>query len=103
MTNKKTGTTPAVPAEDLSGGKVLGTLPVTTVLVKYADGYGKTTVRLAVVIPGGEVYFFSNNSLDMRPAQQWLKTAVHSQLGKPGSVSMIDHGSGIQITEDSQV
>lgn len=86
--------TPTVPTGDLSGGKVMGVLPVTTVLVQYADGYGAKTVRLAVVIPGGEVYFFNNNSLDMRPAQQWLKTAVHAHLAKPSS-------GPLEITEDA--
>lgn len=97
--NKKTGTTPTVPTEDLSGGKVLGVLEVTTVLVKYTDGYGRSTVRLAVAIPGGEVYFFSNDSLDMRPAQQWLKKAVQARLPQPKTA-----GGPIEITEDvSQV
>lgn len=79
--NKKTGMTPEIPAEDLSGGRVLGALPVSLVLVKYVDGqHGKEIARLAVAIPGGEVYFLSNNTIDMRPAQQWLKAGVQARL-----------------------
>lgn len=78
--------TPTVPTEDLSGGRVLGVLPVNTALVRYIDGTnGREVVRVAVVIPGGEVYFLNNNSIDMRPAQQWLKAAVHARLASKAS------------------
>ena len=74
--NKKTGATPLVDEDSLRGGEVLGALPVKPVLVKYRDGHGKEEVRLAVVIPGGEVYFFEAKALDLHPAQKWLKAGV---------------------------
>lgn len=79
---KKTGATPIVAIGDLGGGKVQGVTPVTTILVKYTDGHGKKEVRLAAVIPGGEIYFFTNNAIDTRPAQQWLKTAILEHLAE---------------------
>ena len=72
---KKTGATPIVEG-DLGGGEVKGVIPVKTVLVSFRDGHGKDEVKLAVVIPGGEVYFFGREALDTRPAQKWLKAAV---------------------------
>ncbi len=74
--NKKTGATPLVDEDSLRGGEVLGALPVKTVLVRYRDGHGKESVQLAVVIPGGEVYFFDSKALDTRQAQKWLKAGV---------------------------
>ncbi len=79
---KKTGSTPLVEGDQLGGGKVLGVLDVKTVLVKYKDGHGQQDVKLAVVIPGGEIYFFGRDALDLRPAQGWLKTAVQNELNK---------------------
>lgn len=76
---KKTGATPIVEG-DLSGGKVHGVVPVKTVLVKYKDGHGQEAVKLAVIIPGGEVYFFGRDALDLRPAQGWLKAAVNEMI-----------------------
>ena len=73
--NKKTGATPTVEGTD-SGAKVLRATPVRTMLVQYRDGYGQEAVKLAAVIPGGEVYFFTRDSLDTRPAQEWLKKAI---------------------------
>lgn len=99
-TMKKTGATPLVPVESLGGGKVQGVVAVTTVLVMYTDGHGKKEVRLAAVIPGGEVYFFTNNAIDNRPAQQWLKAAVLDKLGSK-VVSRQDASSMIDITEDN--
>lgn len=101
MMNKKTGMTPTIPAEDLSGGRVLGAIPVSLVLVKYVDGqHGKEVARLAVAIPGGEIYFLNNNSLDMRPAQQWLKSGVQARLASRTS----DTSQMVPLVEDpSQV
>jgi hypothetical protein len=65
-----------VEEEGLGGGKVKGVLPVKTVLVSYQDGHGKVETKLAVIIPGGEVYFFGREALDLRPAQKWLKKEV---------------------------
>lgn len=78
---KKTGATPIV-EEGLGAGEVLGVTQVRTALVRYRDGYGEESVRLAVVIPGGEVYFYANNALDMRPAQGWIRNAVKKQIGE---------------------
>lgn len=78
-----------------------GVTTVTTVLVMYTDGHGKKEVRLAAVIPGGEVYFFTNNALDTRPAQNWLKTAIIGHL--KSKLSSVETGatSMIEITEDN--
>lgn len=72
---KKTGATPLVEG-DLSGGKVKGVVEVKTLLVNYIDGHGLESTKLAVVIPGGEVYFFGREALDLRPAQTWLKASI---------------------------
>jgi hypothetical protein len=74
QTKKKTSV--AIDPEGLGGGSVEGVIPVQTVLVKYTDGHGVKAVKLAVVVPGGEVYFFDKDAVDERPAQKWLKTAV---------------------------
>ncbi len=58
----------------------MGVLPVKTVLVDYTDGHGQKAIKLAVVIPGGEVYFFGRDALDLRPAQSWLKKAITEVL-----------------------
>lgn len=88
--------TPEIPAEDLSGGRVLGALPVSLVLVKYVDGqHGKEIARLAVVIPGGEVYFLNNNTIDMRPAQQWLKAGVQARLAPRTSDNLSEDSSQV--------
>lgn len=76
---KKTGATPIV-EEVLSGGKVQGVVEVKTLLVKYRDGHGEESTKLAVVIPGGEVYFFGREALDLRPAQNWLKAAIAQHI-----------------------
>lgn len=74
-TIKKTGATPTV-EEGIGGGELLGAIPVKTVLVRYRDGHGKEEVKLAAVIPGGEIYFFGRDAIDTRPVQTWLKKAV---------------------------
>lgn len=99
---KKTGATPLVAVENLGGGRVQGVIPVTTVLVMYTDGHGKKEVRLAAVIPGGEVYFFTNNAIDTRPAQQWLKAAIMEKLGsKPATRQEGSAVNFLDITEDN--
>ena len=82
---KKTGATPIVEDEDLGGGSVLGAVPVQTVLVKYRDGHGQESIKLAAIVPGGEVYFFSRDSLDDRQAQTWLKNGVLKKLNAGSS------------------
>ncbi len=54
---------------------------MSTFLVRYRDGHGQESVRLAAVIEGGEVYFFDGKALDMRPAQTWLKNAIKKEIG----------------------
>lgn len=53
-------------------------IPVSTVIVKYADGSGKIQTSLAVVVPGGDVYLFVDTAgnLSLRPAQKWLKDSI---------------------------
>lgn len=78
---KKTGMTPIVEEADLGAGSVLGVVPVNTVLVKYRDGNtGRDEVKLAVVIPDGEIYFFERVAVNLRPAQRWLKRGVIKAL-----------------------
>jgi hypothetical protein len=95
-TNKKTGMTPIVDTEDLNGGRVHGVVPCTTVMIKFRDGRtGRDEVRLAVVVPGGEMYFFPTRQFE--PAQKWIRNAVVKELEKklktaPGATS-------IEITE----
>lgn len=69
-----------VVVEGLNGGEVQGVVEVKTVLVKYRDGHGQEATRLAVIIPGGEMYFLSDN-VASKQAQSWLKTAVLRRLG----------------------
>lgn len=97
---KKTGATPIVAIEDLRGGRVQGVSPVTTILVKYTDGHGKKEVRLAAVIPGGEIYFFTNNAIDTRPAQQWLKSAILDHLKTQLTKQGVGTTSMIEVSED---
>lgn len=77
---KKTGATPLVEEGQLGGGKVLGVVEVKTVLVQYVDGHGEKGVKLAAVIPGGEIYFFGRDAVDTRPAQGWMKAAILEKL-----------------------
>ncbi len=100
MMSKKTGMTPVVDTEDLAGGRVHGVTSVDTVLVKFRNGRdGKDEVRLAIVIPGGEVYFFPTRTFEQ--AQNWIKGAIikkmEQQKKSPGST---DKSSMIEITED---
>jgi hypothetical protein len=101
MTSKKTGTTPLVDVEDLAGGRVHGVTPVDIVLVKFRNGRdGKDEVRLAAVIPGGEVYFFPTRTFEQ--AQNWIKGAIIKKIEAQKSSST--EGSGprtIEITEDN--
>lgn len=113
--NKKTGATPLPEGDALGKGKVLGVLPVDTALIKFKDGRdGKEQVRLAVVIPGGEVYFFSDKALDLRPAQSWMKDEVRRKIGeRKGTapsmpVATGDLGSGegmtsVDLTESKDI
>lgn len=79
---KKIVATPLVEIEGLGGGSVIGALPVETVLVKYKDGNGQEETKLAVIIPGGEIYFFGRSAVDLRPAQKWLKHGVRQALDR---------------------
>lgn len=75
----KTGATPII-EEGLGGGEVLGVMEVKTVLVRFRDGHGREETKLAVIIPGGETYFFGRGSVDDRPAQTWLKEGINRKL-----------------------
>ena len=75
----KTGATPVEESAD-EAGKVLGVVETKTVLVNLRDGYGKEMVKLAVVVPGGEVYFLDEAAIKTKPAQAWVKTAVLQKL-----------------------
>lgn len=73
---KKTGMTPLV-EDGISKGELLGPpVPVRTVLVRYKDGHGQEATKLAIVIPGGEIYFHGKDAVDTRPVQRWLKAAI---------------------------
>lgn len=82
--------TPIVEESDLGGGNVLGVIPVSTVLVKYKDGNsGRDEVKLAVVIPDGEIYFFERAAVNLRPAQKWLKREVTKALSKNKAITEV--------------
>ena len=78
-TLKKT-TSVQIEEESLAGGEVLGVLEITPVLVNYRDGHGQTETKIALVIPGGEVYFLTKDGVDHRPAQTWVKKAISKKL-----------------------
>jgi hypothetical protein len=78
-TLKKT-TSVQIEEESLAGGEVLGVMEITPVLVNYRDGHGQTETRVALVIPGGEVYFLTKDGVDHRPAQTWLKKGIVSKI-----------------------
>jgi hypothetical protein len=76
---KKTGATPII-EEGVGGGEVLGVVEVKHVMIKLRDGHGKDMVKLAFVIPGGDVYFLEEKVIG-KPAQQWVRNAVLKALG----------------------
>ncbi len=88
--NKKTGMTPTIDPEDLTGSKVHGAIECKTVLVKFRNGRdGKDEVRIAILIPGGEVYLFPTRAFEQ--AQRWLKDAIVKKLDSQKSgPQMID-------------
>lgn len=93
-----------VDPSDLAGGKVLGVLPVTTAIVKYKDGHGQEATQLAIVIPGGEVYFLTKDAIDLRPAQEWMKKSINKMLGAkkaPEADKPISSSDEIPMTEDT--
>lgn len=59
---------------------MLGVLPVNTYLVRYRDGHGQEAIKLAVMVPGGDMYFFARDAVDSRPAQTWLKDGVAKKV-----------------------
>jgi hypothetical protein len=67
-------------------------IPVSTVLVRYADGNGRVETRLAVIVPGGEVYLFVDTAgnLSLRPAQRWLKESILKSMSKKDGPATID-------------
>lgn len=76
---KKTGTTPEV-IEGTNAGEINGVIELKTVLVKLRDGHGKEMVKMAIVIPGGEVYFIKDSAIDLQ-AQTWVKKGILAKLG----------------------
>ena len=79
----KTGQTPVAELDEVPGtGEIQGTLELKTALVKMRDGRdGKTIVKIAFVVPGGEVYFLDDVAARMKPAQQWAKRQIMKKLG----------------------
>jgi len=72
-------------AEVPSGGEVLGVIETKTVMVKFRDGYGKQQVRMAVVVPGGDVYLVSEiGTKEYQTAQGWLKSAIIKKMAEQG-------------------
>lgn len=91
--------TPIVDIEDLNGGRVYGVTPCTTVLVKFRDGRtGRDEVRMAVVVPGGEMYFFPTRQFE--PAQKWVRNAVVKKL-EDLKIPQSGSATTIEITEDN--
>lgn len=87
--NKKTGMTPTVDPEDLVGSRVLGVLECKTVMVKFINGRdGKEEIRLAVVIPNGDVYFFPARTFET--SQKWLRDAIVKRLGQKPDQKIVD-------------
>lgn len=78
--NKKTGTTPLVEG-GLGVGEVIGVVEVKQVMIKLRDGHGREMTKLALVVPGGEIYFLDDRTVNTKPAQGWVKSAVISKLG----------------------
>lgn len=81
-TNKKTGATPIV-EEGIGGGEILGVIELKPVMVKLRDGHGQEVTKLAIVVPGGEVYFINDTAIG-KPAQKWVKAGVLKALGLKG-------------------
>lgn len=77
---KKTGATPIV-EDGIGGGELHGVVEVKQVLAKFRDGHGREMVRLAIVVPGGEVYFLDDRAMNTKPAQSWLKNAILKKMG----------------------
>ncbi len=80
QTSKKTGATPLA-EELLGGGEIIGVIETKTVMVRLRDGHGKEMVKLAIVVPGGEVYFLDESAVKVKQAQTWVKKGVLSKLG----------------------
>lgn len=74
---KKTGATPLV--EGPAGSEILGVTEVRAALVKLRDGYGKEQVKLAIVIPGGDVLYLDDKS--MKKATSWAASGIKQRLG----------------------
>lgn len=79
--NKKTGATPLPEGAPGGSGEVLGVLEIRPVIIKLRDGYGKDQVRIALVVPGGEVYYLDDAALRRNSAQAWVKKGVLDALG----------------------
>jgi len=77
---KKTGATPIV-EEGLGGGEILGVVETKTVMVNLRDGHGKEMVKLAIVVPGGDVYFLDESAVKVKAAQSWVRNGVLKKLG----------------------
>lgn len=88
-TNKKTGMTPTIDPEDLVGSRVYGVIECKTIMVKFRNGRdGKDEVRIAVLVPGGELYLFPIRAFE--ESQKWLRDAIIKKLDKSVGSQMID-------------
>jgi hypothetical protein len=93
----KTGMTPMVDSDDLVGSKVYGAIECKIVLVKFRNGReGKDEVRMAILVPGGEVYLFPDRTFERTQAQKWLRDAIVKRLAIKASseTQMIDLTEG---------
>jgi len=76
--NKKTGATPEV-IEGIGGGEILGVIKTQLVMVNLRDGHGQSMVKLAIVVPGGEIHFLEDKVIG-KPAQSWVKRGIQDKL-----------------------
>lgn len=66
-------------------GEVLGIVELKTVMAKIRDGSGKTLVKIALVVPDGEVYILDDGldgNVRMKASQAWVKSQILKKLAK---------------------
>lgn len=78
-TKTKAAETPIVET-GIGGGEVIGVIKLDAVLVRYRDGRGQEKVRIALNVPGGELYFLNDNAIG-KASTSWVKKGVEAKLG----------------------
>ena len=66
--------------EGVGGGEILGVAETKLVMVNLRDGHGQNMVKLAVVVPGGDIYFLDDKTVG-KPAQAWVRKGILRKLG----------------------